>query len=65
MSEPIFGHERLNVYRLASEYVATSYRQPKLLNGPERHARVQWYCVASGNRNSTIVPTSLWLLISN
>jgi len=26
MSEPIFDFERLDVYRLAIEYVATSYR---------------------------------------
>ena len=42
MSEPIFDHERLDVYRLAIEYVATSYRIAKSLNGPERHARDQW-----------------------
>jgi len=42
MSEPIFDHERLDVYRLAIEYVATSYRLAKSLNGPERHARDQW-----------------------
>ncbi len=42
MPEPIFDHERLDVYRLAIEYVASSYRIAKLLNGPERHARDQW-----------------------
>ena len=42
MTDPIFDHERLDVYRLAIEYVAASYRIAKLLNGPERHARDQW-----------------------
>jgi four helix bundle protein len=42
MTEPIFDHERLDVYRLAIEYVASSYRIAKSLGGPERHARDQW-----------------------
>ena len=42
MTEPIFVHERLDVYRLAIEYVASSYRIAKSLNGPQRHARDQW-----------------------
>jgi four helix bundle protein len=42
MTEPIFDHERLDVYRLAIEYVASSYRTAKSLNGPELHARDQW-----------------------
>ena len=42
MTEPIFDHERLDVYRLAIEYVALSYRIAKSLGGPERHARDQW-----------------------
>ena len=42
MTEPIFDHERLDVYRLAIPYVTSSYRIAKLLNGPERHARDQW-----------------------
>ena len=42
MTEPIFDHERLDVYRLAIQYVTWSYRIAKLLNGPERHARDQW-----------------------
>lgn len=40
--EPIFDHERLDVYRLAIEYVASSYRIAKTLHGAERHARDQW-----------------------
>ena len=46
MSEPIFDHERLDVYRLSIEYVATSYRTAKSLTGQERHARDQWLRVA-------------------
>jgi four helix bundle protein len=42
MTEPIFDHERLDIYRLAIQYVTSSYRIAKLLNGPERHARDQW-----------------------
>ncbi len=42
MAEPIFDHERLDVYRLAIEYVASSYRIARTLNGPERHVRDQW-----------------------
>ena len=42
MTEPIFDHERLDVYRLAIEYVTSSYRIAKSLSGPERHARDQW-----------------------
>jgi four helix bundle protein len=42
MIEPIFDHERHDVYRLAIEYVASSYRTAKSLKGPERHARDQW-----------------------
>ncbi len=42
MSEPIFDHERLDVYRLAIDYVTSSYRVAKLLNGSLRHARDQW-----------------------
>ncbi|MFN6139001.1 MAG: four helix bundle protein [Planctomycetota bacterium] len=42
MTEPFFDHERLDVYRLAIEYVASSYRIAKSLNGAELHARDQW-----------------------
>jgi hypothetical protein len=41
MTEPIFDHERLDVYRLAIEYVSSSYRITKSLDGPERHTRDQ------------------------
>jgi four helix bundle protein len=42
MTEPMFDHERLDVYRLSIEYVASSYRIAKSLHGAERHAREQW-----------------------
>jgi four helix bundle protein len=42
MTEPFFDRERLDAYRLAIEYVASSYRIAKSLNGAERHARDQW-----------------------
>ena len=42
MTESIFDHERLDVYRLAIKYVSSTYRIAKSLNGPQRHARDQW-----------------------
>ncbi len=42
MSETIFNHERLDVYRLSIEYVAFSYRIAKSLTGMNRPARDQW-----------------------
>ena len=34
MTEQIFDHERLEVYRLSIDYVVFSYRIAKLLVGP-------------------------------
>ncbi len=42
MTEPIFDHERLDVYRLSIDYVAFSYRIAKALFGVNRPARDQW-----------------------
>jgi four helix bundle protein len=42
VSEPTFDHERLDVYRLAIDYVAFSYRHARTLDGANRHARDQW-----------------------
>ncbi len=42
MNEPIFDHERLDVYRLSIEYVAFSYRIAKSITGMNRPARDQW-----------------------
>ena len=42
MAEPLFDHDRLDVYRLSIEYVASSFAIAKDLNGCHRHARDQW-----------------------
>ena len=42
MPEPIFDHERLDVYRLSIDYVAFSYQIARSLKGVNRHARDQW-----------------------
>jgi len=42
MAEPIFDHERLDVYRLSVDYVAYCYGLAKTLAGTNRHARDQW-----------------------
>ena len=42
MNEPIFDHEKLDVYRLSIDYVAFSYRIAKTLVGVNRPACDQW-----------------------
>ncbi|MCA9226672.1 MAG: four helix bundle protein, partial [Planctomycetales bacterium] len=42
MPDPLFDHERLDVYRLAIDYVAFSFQIAKTLGGPNRQARDQW-----------------------
>ncbi len=42
MSEPIFDHDRLDVYRLSIDYVAESFAIAKQLNGLHCHSRDQW-----------------------
>ncbi len=42
MTEPIFDHDRLDVYGLSIDYVASSFAIAKELNGLHRHARDQW-----------------------
>ena len=42
MTDPIFDHDKLDVYRVAIEYVADSFRVAKGLAGLHRHARDQW-----------------------
>ncbi len=42
MTEPIFDHDRLDVYRLSIDYVASSFAFAKDLVGLHRHARDQW-----------------------
>jgi four helix bundle protein len=46
MAERIFDQERLDVYRLSIEYVASSLSLARDLNGCHRHARDQWLCAA-------------------
>ena len=42
MTEPIFDHDRLDVYGLSIDYVASSFAIAKDLRGCHRHARDQW-----------------------
>ncbi|TWU43551.1 hypothetical protein Q31b_25920 [Novipirellula aureliae] len=42
MTEPVFDHDRLDVYRLAIDYVALSFNVTGSLDGLHRHARDQW-----------------------
>jgi four helix bundle protein len=42
MTDPIFDHDRLDVYRLSIKYVARSFVLAKDLSGVHRHARDQW-----------------------
>ena len=42
MSDTVFDHEKLDVYRLSVEYVSVSFRIAKELTGLHRHARDQW-----------------------
>jgi four helix bundle protein len=42
MTEPIFDHEKLDVYRLSIDYAAASYGIARSLTGANRHVRDQW-----------------------
>ena len=42
MTEPIFDHDRLDVYRLSIEYFSAAFDVSKSLSGLHRHARDQW-----------------------
>jgi four helix bundle protein len=42
MTKPIFDHDRLDVYRLSIDYVASSFKIVGAFNGLHRHARDQW-----------------------
>jgi len=42
MTEPIFDHDRLGVYRLSVNYTAAAFAVSKSLSGLHRHARDQW-----------------------
>jgi four helix bundle protein len=42
MNEPVFDHEKLDVYRLSIEYIAISHTIALRLTGANRHSRDQW-----------------------
>ena len=42
MNDPIFDHDRLDVYRLSIDYVAAAFEVSKSMGGLHRHARDQW-----------------------
>jgi len=42
MTEYLFDHDRLDVYRLSIEYVANAFETSRSLVGLHRHARDQW-----------------------
>ena len=42
MADPIFDHEKLDVYQVALEYVAEAFRIARDLSGLHRHSRDQW-----------------------
>jgi len=42
MTEPIFDHERIEVYRLAIDYVASSYRFARVPWSGSRYVRDPW-----------------------
>ncbi len=46
MTHSIFDHDRLDVYRLSIDYVASSFKIARNLGGPHRHARDQWFRAA-------------------
>ncbi len=72
MTEPMFDHERLDVYRLSIDYVAYSFRIAKTLNGLHRHARDQWIRaaqsiplnIAEGNGKQSLKDKSRFFEIS-
>jgi four helix bundle protein len=42
MTDYLFDHDRLDVYRLSIEYVADAFGSSRSLEGLHRHARDQW-----------------------
>jgi four helix bundle protein len=42
MTQYLFDHDRLDVYRLSIEYVASAFDSSRSLEGLHRHARDQW-----------------------
>jgi len=70
--EPIFDHDRLDVYRLAIDYVAESFSITTELSGAHRHARDQWLRaaqsiplnIAEGNGKRSVKDRSRFLDIA-
>jgi transposase-like protein len=58
MTDPIFDHDRLDVYRLSIEYVASSFAVAKDLNGCHRHARDQWVRAAQSIPLNILEPST-------
>jgi four helix bundle protein len=42
MTQYLFDHDRLDVYRLSIDYVASAFDSSRSLEGLHRHARDQW-----------------------
>ena len=42
MTDQLFDHDRLDVYRLSIQYVALAFETANSLRGIHRHARDQW-----------------------
>lgn len=42
MPQVVFDHDKLDVYQLSIQYVASSFQLAKSLSGHHRHARDQW-----------------------
>ncbi len=42
MADPIFDHEKLDVYGLSIEYAGETFRIAETLSGLHRHSRDQW-----------------------
>lgn len=42
MADHVFDHEKLDVYRLALDYMAATFESAQALSGLHRHSRDQW-----------------------
>ncbi len=62
MAEPIFDHDRLDVYRLSIDYVASSFSIVKDLNGLHRHARAQWLRAVFGDNQGILIVGIHWVV---
>ena len=72
MTEYLFDHDRLDVYRLSIEYVANAFDTSRLLAGLHRHARDQWLraaqsiplSIAEGNGKRSLTDRARFLDIA-